>query len=170
MQVSMDLYLYHNPRSQLVLFFGPLPLKECNFTLIFVFIIVFSTAPYVDIWTIIHKTLYFSCMYLAYKCLRTCTYITCSQFHPLQHTHTHSWPLSENHFGLHSSGALTCEPLSRSIPCMYWYVWEPSAPSILCRWPLDLWTSVHRPNMGHRMCHYNRLTTLDFSLSSFLTP
>ena len=34
----------------------------------------------------------------------------------------------------------------------------------------DLWTTSHRPDMGHLPCHRNRLTTLEFRLSSFLTP
>ena len=33
----------------------------------------------------------------------------------------------------------------------------------------DLWTSVHHPNMEHRMCHH-WLTTLEFCLSYFLIP
>ena len=34
----------------------------------------------------------------------------------------------------------------------------------------DLWTTVHHPDMEHRLCHRNRLTILEFLLSSFLTP
>ena len=34
----------------------------------------------------------------------------------------------------------------------------------------DLWTSVHHLDMGQCPCHHNRLTTLEFRLSSFLTP
>ena len=145
MRVSTDLYLYHTPRLLLRKFFGPPPVKECNFTFIFVFIVVFS----------IYRTLrgpldhcpqndFFSCTYLAYKFLQTRTYITCSQVRPLQHTHTLSWPLSESHLSLCASAAPTHEPLLRFILCMYWYVWEPFAPSILCEWPLD-----HYPPSRH---------------------
>ena len=83
----LNLYLYHTSQSLLMQVFGPPPIKECNFTFIFVFIVVFSTAPYADLWTTIHKMIYFSYTYSAYKFLQTCTYIACSQVHPPQHTH-----------------------------------------------------------------------------------
>ena len=42
---------------------------------------------------------------------------------------------------------------------------------LLCPYCVDdLWTIVHHPDIGHRLCHHNRLTILEFRLSSFLTP
>ena len=42
---------------------------------------------------------------------------------------------------------------------------------LLCPYCMDdLWTIVHRPDIGHRLCHRNRLTILEFRLSSFMTP
>ena len=34
----------------------------------------------------------------------------------------------------------------------------------------DLWTTIHYPDMGHHLFHHDRLTILEFILSSFLTP
>ena len=42
---------------------------------------------------------------------------------------------------------------------------------LLCPYYVDdLWTTVHHLDMGHRLCHRNRLTILEFLLSSFLIP
>ena len=142
MRVSMDWYSYHTSRPQLMQVVGPPLVKDYNFNFYFVFLThrlsFLFTAPYADLWTTVHKTIYFSYIYLAYKCLRTCTHIACSQVHSPQHTHTLSWPLFESHLSLCASSAPTRKPLPRSIPRMYWYVWEPSTPSILCGWPLNL--------------------------------
>ena len=110
---------------------------------------------------------YFSCMYLAYNCLWTCTHITCSQVPPLQVTHNSPdlcpratsvcVPLPHQLMSL-------CRNLSRACIGMF---------ESLLLFPYyadDLWTIVHRPDMGHCLCHRNRLTIVEFHLSSFLTP
>ena len=60
--------------------------------------------------------------------------------------------------------ACLCRDLSRACIGMF-------ESHLLCPYYADdLWTTVHHPDMGHRLCHCNQLTILEFLLSSFLTP
>ena len=56
MLVSIYWYSYHTARSQIMQSIRPLPIKDCTIILLFAFIIVFFTAPHVDIGTIIHTS------------------------------------------------------------------------------------------------------------------
>ena len=124
------------------------------------------TAPYVDLW---HCPLnvFFSCTYLAYNILRTCTYIACSQICPPQHTHTCSPDL-------YPRATSVCVPLSHRLASLCHDLSHACIGMFenLILHPYcmdDLWTSFHHADMGHHMCHH-RLTTLEFHLSYFLTP
>ena len=125
-----------------------------------------STAPHANLWTIVQKLDHFLCMYSAYKCPQTCTHITCSQFCPPQLTHS-----SPN---LCSRATSVCVPLPHRLVSLCRDLSHACIGMfeilLLCPYYVDdLWTSVHRPDMGHCLCHRSRLTTLEFRLSSFLT-
>ena len=63
MQVFVNLYLYHSCLPLLMWIFGPSPVNECNFSFYFVFLThrlsFLFTAPYANIWTTVHKMIYF---------------------------------------------------------------------------------------------------------------
>ena len=125
------------------------------------------TAPYADLWTTIHKTISFlACIWhisapgLAFTShvvnFIHCNTCTCSPDLCLRATSVYV-PLP------HQLASL-CRNLSHACIGMFESL-------ILCPYCVDdLWTYVHRPDMGHRLCHRNRLTALEFCLTSFLTP
>ena len=111
--------------------------------------------------------IYYFCMYLAYKCPWTCTHITCSQVRPSQLTHSS--------LDLCLKATLVCMPLPHrltSLCCNLSCACISTFESLLLRpyYADDLWTTVHRLNMGNFLCHRNWLTILEFLLRSFMTP
>ena len=98
---------------------------------------------------------------------RTCTHITCSQVHPPQLTH--------GSLDLCLRATSVCMPLSHQLVC-FCHDLSRACIGMFKRHFLhpyytdDLWITVHRLDMVHHLCHLNRLTILEFRLSSFLTP
>ena len=125
------------------------------------------TAPYADLWTTVHKKFSFlahiwhinsSGLVLTshvVKSVHINTY-TCS---PDLYPRATSVCVSVSH---HLAGL--CRDLSHACIGMF-------ESHLLCQYYIDyLWTNVHCLDMGHHLCHRNRLTILEFILSSFLTP
>ena len=172
MQVSMDLYLYHTSRLLLMRVFGPPPVKGHPFSSYFYFILTHSCQlhpPHLT-WTfgrLSTKQFIFlvSIWHITTPGLALTSHVVKSVHY---NSHTRSpdlcsratsvcMPLPHRLVGL-------CRDLSHSCIGMF--------ESLLLH-PYctdDLWTSVHHSDRGHRLCHRNRLTTLEFRLSSFLTP
>ena len=147
------------------------PIKKCNFSFYFVFLThrlsFLFTAPYADLWTTVHKMISFlACIWHISAPELALTSHVVKFIH--RNTHTCSpdlclratsvcVPLSHRLAGLCHDISHACTSMFESL-LLYPYCVD------------DLWTSVHHPDKGHRLCHWNRLTTLEFCLSSFLTP
>ena len=126
-----------------------------------------STAPYADLWTIVHKTVYFSCMYLAYKCPELAL-----TSHVVKSVHCKS-----------HTAFLTSVREPPQFVCLYYT--DLCASAMIC--PMHVFVCsratcyIHTtrmtfgplsiaPTWGHHQCPLDRLTILEFLLISFLTP
>ena len=170
MQVSIGLYFYHTSWSQLMRVFRPLLVKECNFSFYFVFLThrlsFLFTTPYTNLWTTVHKTNSF---------LARIWHISAPELaltsHVVNFIHYNTHTCSPD---LCARATSVCMPLLHRLTSLcrdLYHAYIGMFESLLLRpYCVDhLWTSVHHLDMGHRMC-YHRLTTLEFCLSSFLTP
>ena len=160
MWVSMDQYLHHTSRSQLMWVFGLPPIKGYNFRFYFAFL------THSCLFHSPHLTQTSGPSSTKQIIFLTCTHIACGQVHPPQHTHallTCVWEPPRFAFLCRTDSQSFCCDLSHACIGMF---------KILLLHPYyvdDLWTSFHCPDMGHHLFHRNWLTTLDFCLSYFLT-
>ena len=171
MRVSTDLYLYHTSQLQLMWFFGPLPVKDCNFSFYFAFLThsCLFNSPHLT-WTTrplsIKNYIFLACIWHINAPGPALTLHVVKFIH--HNTHTCSpnlypratsvcMPLPHYLAGLCCDLSHTCIGMFESLLLLPYYI-------------DDLWTSIHRPNMGHRSCIPSQLTTLEIHLSSFLTP
>ena len=125
------------------------------------------TTPYVDLWTTVHKTISF----LAHIWhINAFELVLTSHVVKFIHHNTHTCSPD-----LCPRATSVCVPLSYRLPglcrnlshaCIGMF-----ESLLLCPYYADeLWTTIHHLDMGHRLCHHNRLTILEFLLISFLTP
>ena len=123
------------------------------------------TAPYANLWTTVHKMIYFlACIWHINASELVLTSHVVKFVH--RNTHTHSLdlcsratsvcvPLSHQLAGLCCDISHACIGMFESLQLHPYYADE-------------IWTSVHHPDMRHRMCHRNQFTILEFRLISFL--
>ena len=133
MRVSTDLYLYHTSRPQLMRFFRPPPVKDCNFSFYFAFLThsCLFHSPHLTWTTGPLSTKQFIFLARIWHINASGLVLTS---HVVKSIHINTHTCSPD---LCPRARSVCVPLPQSISCVYWYVWEPSTSSILHGWSLD---------------------------------
>ena len=167
----MDLYLYHTSQPQLMRVFRPPPIKDYNFSFYFAFL-THSCLFHSPHLTRTFGPLSIKKIIFLTRIRHINAFRLVLTAHVVKFIHHNTQTCSPDLYPRATSACIPllhrlaglCRDLSHACIGMF--------ESLLLRpYCMDyLWISFHHPNMGHRSFHHSRLTTLEFCLSSFLTP